>query len=240
MTPHAHLWAARLNVCKVGTTPLLRKALHLRLKQCLHVSPLCRDRKSSLCLRPTGKNSLLLNPGTNEAPLVSAGTPQGNEQASFMQYVFKWGIGNKFRSDPENRFHPVHLSRAKEVTIRKDYFDAVNENIKYEPLNEQWEVFWFENDKLNAKPFPIKKYGIESAKREAIKFYESLKQNNRMKDRPHYESGVEGVHYDVVTNCWVAFYRQRNFPVCRSFSAEYHGFETAKKMAIERVKKCRE
>ncbi|KJP86123.1 hypothetical protein AK88_04246 [Plasmodium fragile] len=137
------------------------------------------------------------------------------------------------------RFHPVHLRRAKEVTIRKDYFDSVNENIKYEQLNEQWEVFWFENNKLNAKPFPIKKYGIESAKREAIKFFEYLKDNKRINDRPHYESGVEGVHYDVVTNCWVAFYRQRNFPVCRSFSAEYHGFETAKKLAIERVKKCK-
>ncbi|CAA9988178.1 transcription factor with AP2 domain(s), putative [Plasmodium knowlesi strain H] len=237
MNPYTHLWTARLNVWKVGNTPLLRRIPHLRLKKCLHVSPLCRDRKSSLCLTQTGKNSLLRKSGANDATPGSTVTPQANEQANFMQYVFKWGIGNKFRSDPENRFHPVHLSRAKEVTIRKDYFDSVNENIKYEELNEQWEVFWFENNKLNAKPFPIKKYGIESAKREAIKFFEHLKENNRINVRPHYESGVEGVHYDVVTNCWVAFYRQRNFPVCRSFSAEYHGFETAKKLAIERVKK---
>lgn len=46
-----------------------------------------------------------------------------------------------------------------------------------------------------------------------------------------------GVYYDVVTNCWIALYRSNNFPVCKSFSAEYHGFEMAKQMAIDRVNK---
>ncbi|KAI4838281.1 AP2 domain transcription factor [Plasmodium brasilianum] len=204
----------------------------------LHTSPLKKDRKSSTYLSVIKNNSHLCKQkekdGHNIDKIVS---PEKREKSLFVQHVFKWGIGNKFRSDPENRFHPVHLNRSKEVTIRKSYFDSDNENIKYEELNEQWEVFWFQNNKLNAKPFPIKKYGIEAAKKEAIKFYETLKVNNYLNTKPQFESGVEGVHYDVVTNCWVSFYRLNNFPVSRSFSAEYHGFETAKKLAIERVNK---
>ncbi|CRH00024.1 transcription factor with AP2 domain(s), putative [Plasmodium relictum] len=203
----------------------------------LHISSICKNRKSLKYLDCIKNNSLVNKEKKKEESVDKNLSIEIKKNSDFVQYVFKWGIGNKFRSDPENRFHPVHLSRSKEVTIRKNYFDSVNENIKYEELNEQWEVFWYENNKLNAKPFPIKKYGIEAAKKEAIKFYESLKINNRTNEKPKYESGVEGVHYDVITNCWVSFYRLNNFPVCRSFSAEYHGFETAKKMAIERVKR---
>ncbi|SBS83462.1 transcription factor with AP2 domain(s), putative [Plasmodium ovale] len=207
-------------------------------KALLHTSKLCRYRKSSSNISSFNNSSLLIcnekeKDGSRDNSILS----DVKKKSDFIQYVFKWGIGNKFRSDPENRYHPVHLHRSKEVTIRKSYFESVNKNIKYEDLNEQWEVFWFENNKLNAKPFPVKKYGIETAKREAFKFYESLKAENRVNTKPQYESEVEGVHYDVVTNCWVSFYRLNNFPVCRSFSAEYHGFETAKRMAIDRVNK---
>ncbi|CRG96204.1 transcription factor with AP2 domain(s), putative [Plasmodium gallinaceum] len=203
----------------------------------LHTSKICKNRKSLKYLTSIKNNSSVNIQKTKEEYVDKNLSTDIKKKSDFIQYVFKWGIGNKFRSDPENRFHPVHLNRSKEVTIRKNYFDSVNDNIKYEELNEQWEVFWFENNKLNAKPFPIKKYGIEAAKKEAIKFFESLKINNRVNAKPKFESGVEGVHYDVVTNCWISFYRLNNFPICRSFSAEYHGFETAKKMAIERVKR---
>lgn len=201
-----------------------------------HTSKASRSRKTSKCLVHV-RNSTLTIPGTlTEIDNISNVNSEKKENSQFIQYVFKWGIGNRFRADPENRYHPVHLSRPKEVTIRKSYFLPVNENIIYEELNEQWEVFWYANNKLNAKPFPIKKYGIEAAKREAIKFFESLKRNNQMNEKPKYNSEVEGVHFDSVTNCWVSFYRENNFPVCRSFSAEFHGFETAKQMAIARVK----
>ncbi|CZT98815.1 hypothetical protein PFAG_03246 [Plasmodium falciparum Santa Lucia] len=203
-------------------------------KKRFHISTIYQHRKKSICLNSIQNNSSVNN---NICIVKSEKQEIDKNNSDFIQYVFKWGIGNKFRSDPENRYHPVHLKRSKEVTIRKDYFDNVNENIRYEELNEQWEVYWFENNKLNAKPFPVKKFGINDAKREAIKFYESLKVQQRIMPKPKYESGVEGVHYDIITNCWVAFYRSNNFPVCRSFSAEYHGFETAKQMAIERVEK---
>lgn len=202
-----------------------------------HTSKINRSRKAPKCLVQV-KSSSLTNPGKlTEIDNISNVNLQREGNSQFIQHVFKWGIGNRFRADPETRYHPVHLSRPKEVTIRKSYFLPVNKNIIYEKLNEQWEVFWYENNKLNAKPFPIKKYGIEAAKREAIKFYESLKKNNQMKEKPKYKSEVEGVHFDFVTNCWVSFYRENNFPLCRSFSAEFHGFETAKQMAIDRVKK---
>ncbi|GAW80926.1 transcription factor with AP2 domain(s) [Plasmodium gonderi] len=217
-----------------------QKLLHSYLNQYIHTSIVNKDRKSSTLFNTTKNNPLVERLEDKNSSSDNALNPHINKKSDFIQYIFKWGIGNKFRADPENRFHPVHLSRSKEVTIRKDYFDSVNENIKYEKLNEQWEVFWFENNKLNAKPFPVKKYGIESAKKEAIKFYESLKQNDRINTKPQYKSGIEGVHYDVITNCWMSFYREKNFPVCRSFSAEYHGFETAKKLAIDRVNKYKQ
>lgn len=203
-----------------------------------HCSQTKYGRKHSRCLRQFQSNCITNKIETNE--LIQQNQLNSDEidkHNEYIQHVFKWGIGNRFRADPENRYHPVHLSRAKEVTVRKDYFNPVNSNIIYEKLNEQWEVFWYEHNKLNAKPFPIKKYGIEAAKKEAIKFYESLQQNNRLCNKPHYACEVEGVHFDAVTNCWVAFYRSNNVPVCRSFSTEYHGFEEAKKLAVERVQK---
>ncbi|ETB57836.1 hypothetical protein YYC_04641 [Plasmodium yoelii 17X] len=211
-------------------------------KNNFHTSPICKNRKSSTFLINFNKKNIAVceqNEKNNDNAENTALSEEIKRETNSIQHVFKWGIGNKFRSDPENRFHPVHLLRPKEVTIKKSYFDSTNENIKYEDLNEQWEVFWFENNKLNAKPFPIKKYGIEAAKKEAFKFYETLQSQNRINPKPKHESGVEGVYYDVVTNCWIALYRSNKFPVCKSFSAEYHGFETAKQMAIDRVNKCK-
>lgn len=207
------------------------------VKKFLHISRANRSRKTSKCLIQVKNSDILCNEKSNEINESSKGNLKKGNNPQFIQHVFRWGIGNRFRADPETRYHPVHLERPKEVTIKKSYFLPVNENIIYEKLNEQWEVFWYENNKINAKPFPIKKYGIEAAKKEAIKFYESLKKNNKMNEKPTYESGVEGVYFDSVTNCWISFYREKNFPVCRSFSAEFHGFETAKQMAISRVLK---
>ncbi|VWU49016.1 AP2 domain transcription factor, putative [Hepatocystis sp. ex Piliocolobus tephrosceles] len=230
-----------MNTCttflSLKTTSYKIKLPILTSNRFIHISQLCKDRKSTNSLIKLNKNSSQICKQTNNNVVCNEKNTNSEHSKNndFIQYVFKWGIGNRFRSDPENRFHPVHLKRSKEVTIRKNYFDSTCENIKYEELNEQWEVFWYENNKLNGKPFPIKKYGIDAAKKMAFDFFESLKKNDQVKPKPQYESGVEDVHYDTITNCWVAFYRENNIPLSRSFSVEYHGFETAKKLAIDRV-----
>lgn len=62
--------------------------------------------------------------------------------------------------------------------MRQDYFQPpdILESCKivYDTTNEQWEVLWHEFGKLNGKPFPIKKYGMEAAKIEAINFANDL------------------------------------------------------------------
>ena len=152
--------------------------------------------------------------------------PSNLVQASSIQHVFKWGIGNKFRS--VNRYSPVHVPRPKEVTIPADYFESPDPvAIHFDRLNEQWEVYWFEHSKLNAKPFPIKKFGVSQSKAEAVLFLQELKNSDRFAQQPPM---LESQHafWDERMQTW--------FSGSVGFSATKHGVETAKQLAEKRTK----
>ena len=152
----------------------------------------------------------------------------------FRQHVFKWGVGNKFRSVNANRFSPVHYARPKEVTLREDYFEAPDEAVQYDAVNEQWEVFWRENNKMHAKPFPIKKFGIEQSKLEANSFLQILKDSGRFikAENVEIESCIEGVSWDDRLQSWMVM---MNGKVLRYFSASKHGVAGAQRLAEEFV-----
>ena len=146
----------------------------------------------------------------------------------FKQHVFKWGVGNKFRSINANRFTPVHHARPKEVTVREDYFESPDPAIQYDPVNEQWEVFWFEHHKLNAKPFPVKKFGVEQSKLEATKYLAELKDAGRFLAQPALPtSDVKGVFWDDRLQSWFV----QDGKKVRAFSAAKHGPNKARKLA---------
>eukprot|EP00386_Alphamonas_edax_P008994 GDKI01029577.1.p1 GENE.GDKI01029577.1~~GDKI01029577.1.p1 ORF type:complete len:313 (+),score=66.75 GDKI01029577.1:51-989(+) len=167
--------------------------------------------------------------------------PDGSERQVYRrvreehQRVFRWGVGNKWLAMSQNRQLPVHKERPRELTVRNNYYDHPDPHIVWEDLNEAWEVYWYEHGKLNAKPFPVKKFGVEQCKSEAVKFLNELKEKGRFesnpRDDPKFASDVEGVSWDHLTSCWVAFSRRKNRPVCRSFSADVHGFEQSKRLA---------
>lgn len=148
------------------------------------------------------------------------------------QHKFRWGIGNRFRANSQNRFSPVHLERPKEVSIREDYFENDNPNIVWESLNETWEVYWYEHNKLNAKPFPVKKFGIELCKKEAFAFYEELKIAGRLGKKREHDRSQEGIFYDERFQDWVAFVQKDGRPVSRAFSASKFGYDGAKRLAL--------
>lgn len=50
-------------------------------------------------------------------------------------------------------------------------------------LNEQWEVLFYEDYKWHAKPFPVKKFGLERAKREAEAFCAEKEKEGRLGSR---------------------------------------------------------
>lgn len=148
------------------------------------------------------------------------------------QRVFRWGVGNRFRMENKNRFMPVHKPHPKEVTVRDDYYKSENANVRWENMNEAWEVYWYENRKLNAKPFPVKKFGIERAKVEAFAFYEELLNAGRLHERPRHEQPQAGVFYDSRMQSWVSLFWRDNRPLSRSFAAAKYGFEGAKSLAV--------
>lgn len=151
-----------------------------------------------------------------------------------VQHVFRWGVGNKFRSINANRFTPVHFARPKEVTIRSDYFVSPNESIRFDKLNEQWEVLWYEHQKLNGKPFPVKKFGVEQSKFQAIAFLEELKSTGRFSNNPspsppslndNSAIGIGEVVWDARMQAWIC-------PSSRkAFGANKHGSLKAKQLA---------
>ncbi len=146
----------------------------------------------------------------------------------FKQHVFRWGIGNKFRSVNANRFTPVHHARPKEVTIREDYFESPDSSIWYDSVNEQWEVYWYENHKLNAKPFPIKKFGVEASKLEAIKFLDHLKVTGKfITEDSAKKSSVPGVFWDERFQTWFGHDGKKEI----GFSAAKHGASKARELA---------
>ena len=153
-----------------------------------------------------------------------------------IQHTFRWGIGNKFRSLNANRFTPVHHARPKEVTIPENYFDSPNaEAIKYDSLNEQWEVYWFEHDKLHAKPFPVKKFGINESKTEAENFLRQLKESGRYGHKlGELRSTVSSVFWDERMQMWISL------ETGKGFSASKHGVEKAKLLAERDAKNNRE
>ncbi|KAF4726440.1 hypothetical protein FOZ63_025886, partial [Perkinsus olseni] len=118
------------------------------------------------------------------------------------QRVFRWGIGNRFRSANANRYQPVHLERIKEVTLNDDYYDSPDPNIRWDDYSECWEVYWYEHEKLNAKPFPVKKFGIKWSKEEAKKFYEELKESGRVHARPSHKGGDDSIMWDERMQGW--------------------------------------
>jgi hypothetical protein len=159
-----------------------------------------------------------------------------------IQHTFKWGIGNKFRSQSANRFTPVHHARPKEVTIEETYFQSPDPQIVYDKLNEQWEVVWQENNKMNGKPFPIKKFGIEESKSEAINFLAELRNSRRLSaDHVPKHSSSSSVFWDDRMQSWFAQIqeprRKYSTPKIVRYSASKHGYEGAKQKAQQTAEK---
>eukprot|EP00927_Polykrikos_kofoidii_P020973 TRINITY_DN20000_c0_g1_i1.p1 TRINITY_DN20000_c0_g1~~TRINITY_DN20000_c0_g1_i1.p1 ORF type:complete len:297 (-),score=35.87 TRINITY_DN20000_c0_g1_i1:745-1548(-) len=148
------------------------------------------------------------------------------------QRVFTWGVGNRFRAQSRNRFMPVHKPHPKEVSVRDNYYESDNPNVQWENLNEAWEVFWYENNKLNARPFPVKKFGIEQAKREASDYYDALVEAGRVHERPKREAPQDGIFYDERFQTWMCFFWRDGRPQSRGFPASKYGFEGAKRLAV--------
>lgn len=48
------------------------------------------------------------------------------------QRVFRWGVGNRFRMLPENRFTPVHKPHPRETMVRDEYYESPNPNVRWE------------------------------------------------------------------------------------------------------------
>merc|ERR1712113_1203032 len=118
----------------------------------------------------------------------------------------------RFRMLRPNRFTPVHKPHPQETVVRDDYYETENPNIMWEDLNESWEVYWYENNKLNARPFPVKKFGIERAKHEAFEFYETLQEAGRLHKKPQHSSPQSGVFYDSRMQDWVSFFWRAGRP----------------------------
>merc|ERR1719191_1761953 len=115
--------------------------------------------------------------------------PQGRQH----QRVFRWGVGNKFRALPGNRFRPTHMPHPKEITVPDDYYDSPDPAIIWEDLNEFWEVYWYEHGKLNARPFPVKKHGLFAAKKAAIEYLAELRGAGRCHNRPDPQAQVADI-----------------------------------------------
>ncbi|CDR97107.1 hypothetical protein, conserved [Babesia bigemina] len=148
------------------------------------------------------------------------------------------------------RFRPTHAERNTAVSLYEGYFDCDRKfqhcKIAYDRLNEQWEVLWTEFGKLNGKPFPVKKFGVEASKAESIAFAEELdvrhtfmqrRLSEELKDNPEPPKSAlfaePGVTFDHTLHCWVALGRVRGRPAARAFSADYHGYEGALKRASD-------
>merc|ERR1711957_667306 len=105
-----------------------------------------------------------------------------------------------------------------------------------EELNENWEVYWYEHHKLNAKPFPVKKYGVERAKAEAEMFLEELRSTGRfgaVPERvPGAPNGEAGVFFDHRMQAWVSLFWRGGRPHARSYSASKYGYDGSLSLAI--------
>ncbi|KAK2197017.1 AP2-ERF domain [Babesia duncani] len=170
-----------------------------------------------------------------------------SSQRDLVEHTFRWGIGNKYRSQSANRYRPTHAQRPTRAWIRGDYFTISKFKhceMLYDKVNEQWEVQWQAYGKLNGKPFPVKKFGIEASKREAIAFAKNLDNsiaNQQTEISTETATKVIGrysdcVKFDSKLHCWVGLGRIGTRPVVRAFSADYHG-DKAMEMAIKMSKR---
>eukprot|EP00435_Cladocopium_sp_Y103_P014478 s1847_g3.t1 len=146
--------------------------------------------------------------------------------------TFQWGIGSRFRMQGKNRFTPVHKPHPMNSVVRDNYYDSDNPRIVWNELREGWEVFWYENQKLTAKPFPVKKYGLERAKVEAFQFYSELEAAGKTGPQKRIEPPQEGVFYDRRMQGWVSLFWRDGRPQSRCFSATKYGFEGSKMLAM--------
>ena len=156
----------------------------------------------------------------------------------YRQRVFRWGIGTSHTLRNNLKQLPPTIPHPKEKTIRSDYFEQPADNIKWCKTNEQWEVFWFEFEKLHAKPFPVRKFGVERAKAEAVEFSKHLCESGRMFEKPNYtESITPNVFWDERMQSWFATYTDENGrPRSAGYSAGKWGFEISRQKAIEKSK----
>ncbi|UKK02032.2 hypothetical protein MACK_001386 [Theileria orientalis] len=166
-----------------------------------------------------------------------------------VEYTFNWGVGNKYIEQSRNRLdsqfsikifriRPTHNKKVTTVTIPSNYFDVTDkfENCKlvFDDVNEQWEVLWLEYNKLNGKPFPVKKHGIQASKDQAIKFAKEINDKLNNSDVNNYykhSNEDKNISFDNVLQCWVGLGRAGSRPIARAYSADYHGFENSKDLS---------
>eukprot|EP00438_Fugacium_kawagutii_P024135 Skav222771 [mRNA] locus=scaffold600:340351:345803:- [translate_table: standard] len=119
--------------------------------------------------------------------------------------------------ESKNRFLPVHQPHPMNSVVRDDYYDSDNPR---------------ENQKLTAKPFPVKKFGLERAKVEAFQFFSELEAAGKTGPRQPIEQPQEGVFYDRRMQGWVSLFWRDGRPQSRCFSATKYGFEGSKMLAM--------
>nr|PVC51544.1 hypothetical protein MACL_00001480 [Theileria orientalis] len=198
----------------------------------------------------TSRNDYCPSPDSN--PSESSEDASSNlklNNVKLVEYTFNWGVGNKYIEQSRNRLdspcliqnfriRPTHKKKVTTVTIPSNYFDVTDkfENCKlvFDEVNEQWEVLWLEYNKLNGKPFPVKKHGIQASKRQAIEFAKEIndKLNNSDGNNHHKNSNEDkNISFDNVLQCWVGLGRAGSRPIARAYSADYHGFENSKDLS---------
>uniref|UniRef100_A0A3B0MLM5 Uncharacterized protein n=1 Tax=Theileria annulata TaxID=5874 RepID=A0A3B0MLM5_THEAN len=110
--------------------------------------------------------------------------PDSQSHTGLIEYKFNWGIGNTYTEHSKTRVGRKFAKNPKVVTISSDYFNIEEEfercKVVFDEVNEQWEVLWIEFNKLNGKPFPISKYGIQTSKLKSIEFANFI--NDKLKN----------------------------------------------------------
>ncbi|OEH80677.1 AP2 domain transcription factor ap2viib-2 [Cyclospora cayetanensis] len=117
------------------------------------------------------------------------------------------------------RFRPVHAARPRKVSLPASYFDSPCFAVSFEALNEAWEVTFFENNKRSSKPFPVKKWGVFAAKKEAVAFADAMKVRSFFKrQRAAFRLLVIQAPYQVNKEEWRAGGHRVAGHVCSSLS----------------------
>ncbi|KAF5153645.1 hypothetical protein TpMuguga_02g02350 [Theileria parva strain Muguga] len=105
-------------------------------------------------------------------------------RTELIEYKFNWGIGNKYTEHNKTRVGRNIPKNPKVVTISSDYFNIEDKfehcKVVFDEVNEQWEVLWLEYNKLNGKPFPISKFGLQTSKSKSLEFANFI--NDKLKE----------------------------------------------------------